>query len=78
MVGYNVVSELDIRELDRAGDVTDAIGLVGLKVRAVRELDVTSLRADPKIGRSGIQLDEDLCTARVNTINEDCSPADAP
>ena len=58
--------------------MANAVGLVGLEVCAVRELDVTSLGADPKIGRSGIQLDEDLCTARVNTVDEDCSPADAP
>ena len=44
--------------------MANAVGLVGLEVRAVRELDVTSLGADPKIGRSGIQLDEDLCTMR--------------
>ena len=44
--------------------MANTVGLVGLEVRAVRELDVTSLGADPKIGRSGIQLDEDLCTMR--------------
>ena len=78
MVGHNVAPELDIRELDRAGDVTDAIGLVGLQIRAVRELNGTSLRADPKIGRSGIQLDKDLCTACVNTMDQNGLHTDVP